>query len=261
MRNFFSRLFSALRSAFSWMEGQWDWMSHTAFGRGCGYCWTAAKLPVAFAAATVGIELINGRDLDRMGSAAGAVGRAGANVGSSVAGAASLATKGVGAVVSDIVGLPKSLWRSVFGGGGAPSMPDQAAAQAAARASAEQAKADDAADDRVVLAALRRVASSVSKGARPAASDLEDLPAGMAGYVVQLSPDEAEILARARTKALRMLMGSGVAPDGVRSPKELAADLKASTSTVVVPNQVLQARIDAKRAEAEAELAAVRRVA
>ena len=261
MRNFFARIFAALRGAMSWLEDSWDWMSHTAVGRGCGYAWTAVKLPIAAVAATVGLALVTAKDLERMGPAIDAVGRAGAKVGHGVVGAVGFAAKAGAAAVSDVVGLSGALVRSVFGGNRGQGTPDQAAAQASARATSEQAKADDAADARVILAALRRVASSVAKGAKPEPSALEELPAGLAGYVVRLTADEADTLARARTNVLRALLDTGVAPDGVRSPRELNAELKASAN-VVVPNQVLQARIDAKRAaDAEAELSAGRRVA
>ena len=184
------------------------------------------------------------------------VGR-GVRTGGRVAGATVLGLGRVaGAVASDAVALPGRLLGMVFGGGGSPS-PQAAAQQAAAQTQSEQSRADDAADDRIAIAALRRVASAVGRGDRPEQADLQAVPPGLAAFVVKLNSDEAEVIARSRTSELRSLLSTGVSPAGVRMPQELAADLRAAQEPVEVVDRKadFRARLAARR-EAANDVAA-----
>ena len=244
----------AFASAYEWASDAWDYVEDSPVGP----LLTAAKLPFATAAATVGLgeALLSKRDVARIGLVADATADVVSRAGRGAVAAAGHVGTVAAAAVSDAVALPGKLVRAVLGGGGggAPS-PQAAAGQAAQQEVAKQKAADDSADDRAALAALRRVASAVGRGERPAAIDVEAVPPGLASYLVKLDPEEAAIVARARTTALRALLSGGVAPEGVRSPKDLSADLAVAVAPAPVDRKAdFRARLAARR-EAEDNLA------
>lgn len=132
-----------------------------------------------------------------------------------------------------VASAPFAALQALFGGGQEEDEenPQWAAEQAARQAAEAERRADGAADTRSAIGAVRRVASAVAKGQKVTEKMLEGCPAGFDRYVAALRPEECRILARSTTNALRrFLADSDEAPEGVRSPREIAAERKRAAS-------------------------------
>lgn len=139
--------------------------------------------------------------------------------------AASAAEKAVMVPAALAGSVVRSAWRSMRGGQAEqPAAEEQAAATGARRAKFEGVAADTAADERVMLQAVRRVASARARGVRPDPEAVALLRPDVVRYLLALTPEECGRLATSRVPAVRALLDTGVAPEGVRSPSEVAAD-------------------------------------
>lgn len=235
----------SLRGAFSWLEDGWHWLSSTPVGRATGYAWTAAKLPVALAGATVGLELLTRRDADRIGRVAGATWGAAKGAAPAAVRGARAVVAGTGAAVVGAALLPVRALGAVgraLSGGGAQTSEGEAAAKAKARAAQEQENADAAADVRAQIQAVRRIAAARVRGQVPDADAVELLRPQVVRYLLSLDVDECQSLARARTAALRLLLESGRAPEGIRGPAELAEDMRRAAGPAADSPEVRKAR-------------------
>jgi hypothetical protein len=228
-------------------------MAATPWGRATGYAWTlGVAAPASLVLGAVGAHIMTKRDTDRLVTAGGYVTRA---VGRSARAAANAVGggEGVRSAASAAVSLPLRAVRSVLEAvrpRPAVAAPAQAAAEAAGRAQAQEQKADAAADNRVLLNSFRKVVAARARGARPPEDALDALPPSLAVYALGLEPGECEALAVARTAVLRILLETGVAPDGVRSPRQVAED-RAEVETNFGPTEGERA---ARRAEVRAAL-------
>jgi hypothetical protein len=127
--------------------------------------------------------------------------------------------------LSDVVHLPGRLLASVLGGRGGAS-PQQAQAQGQHEEATREQQADDAADRRAMVQAFRRAAAALSRGEDMPVEATEKLHPNVLAYLQALDRHELETLTRARTAELKKLFDVGEAPDGVRSTREIAAEIK-----------------------------------
>ncbi|WP_415385170.1 hypothetical protein [Roseomonas sp. BN140053] len=243
MKGLLTRILDVLRGAWGSLTGGWDWLGHrwnamaaTPFGRACGQAWTwGAKVPAQVVLSPFWIPIMTAKDKGRIrpvaDRCAAAVRRGYEGVVGAAAGparsAASAAISLPGAAVRGAASLPLRAVRSVLEAvrpRPAVAAPAQAAAEAARRAQEHEQKADAAADNRVLLNSFRKVVAARARGARPPEDSLDALPPSLAVYALGLEPGECEALAVARTAVLRILLETGVAPDGVRSPRQVAED-------------------------------------
>jgi hypothetical protein len=271
MRAFLARIMDALRGAWSSVSGGWDWlgdrwnaMAATSWGRATGYAWTlGVAAPASLVLGAVGAHIMTKRDTDRLVTATGyvtrAVGRGARAAANAVGGgeglktAASAAVSLPGAAARGAASLPLLAVRSVLEAvrpRPAVAAPAQAAAEAAGRAKAQEEKADAASDARALLNAFRKVVAARARGNTPPEEALDALPPALAAYALGLEPAECEALAVARTAVLRILVDTGVAPDGIRSPRQVAKD-RAEVESNFRPTEGERA---ARRAEVRAAL-------
>jgi hypothetical protein len=135
---------------------------------------------------------------------------------------AGAAADGIGWCAHAAVALPVAAVGGVanllFGG----NQPEQGGPSAGERQAATQQQADAADDAKIRIHSVRRIASSRSKGAPIEAEAAEQLDRKVLKYLAALSIEECAVLAVARTGKLRALLEKGEAPEGVRSPQQVA---------------------------------------
>lgn len=132
------------------------------------------------------------------------------------------------ATADAVIRAPGRILGMLGGGGGATAdMPDeqQAAASAAKKAVEHERQADDAADARASIGAVRRLAAARARGQEPSLELRAAVPVGFDALIMTLSPEEAKLVATAKTADLRRwLDDADTAPKGVRGKEKLLAD-------------------------------------